>query len=726
MLASSILTLLLIFGLLGGAYAAIQVPLPAEVPTKQVSTVYFSDGKTPLAGLGVENRTDVPLSQVPKHVQHAIVAAEDRSFYENSGISPKGIARAVWSNVKGDEVQGGSTITQQYVKNAHLTQERTFSRKMKEVVLAVKADRKYSKDQILEFYLNTIYFGEGAYGIKAAAATYFHKDISTLTVAEGAVLAAVIKAPAAYNPNVDRARAEARWKYVLDGMVSQKWLSAADRAAQVYPRFQPPPAKNTGGSFGLSGARGVLAYKIVKELEAKGFDEQEIRTGGLRIITTIDAKMQAASVQAVEDVLKENPGHELTSAMVAVEPGTGKVRAYYGGNGGYGSFDLASARHQPGSSFKAYALAAAVADGISIKSYWDGSTNQKFPGESKPVKNSDGESCGRCNLIDATRLSLNTTFYAVTAKVGVNKVVDVAKDSGITSMDGQAPGTFSPSTRKVALGEYGVSVLDHADGYATFAANGLHAAPYFVDRVDQAGNTLYSVGRARTNRAFSADIAADATYAMQSVYKAGKKRLDGNRPAAAKTGTAQYLDTGENAHAWMCGFTPQLATAVWMGHTGNDGPLRNANGSRIYGSGLPRQIWTAFMNAALEGTQELPLPEPKFLGDETKGNESSPSPTPSPSESDSPSPDPSPEISSEPSVSATPSSSDSASPSSPAEPGGGGNNGGNNDGGNNNGNNGNGGNGGNGGVAGAPNGATGRGGGVLSGLGAVGTGHPSG
>jgi membrane peptidoglycan carboxypeptidase len=630
--------LLIMFGGMGAVYAGLQVPLPADAGAKQVSRIYYADGKTLLATVGAENRTNVPLSQVPIWMQHAIIAAEDRTFYDNNGISLGGIARAMWANVRGQEVQGGSTITQQYVKNAHLTEERTVSRKFREIGWAIKANQKYSKNQILEFYLNTIYFGRGAYGIESAARTYFGVPASKLTVSQSAVLAGVIKAPSVYDPASDLQRAKVRWEYVLDGMVEQKWLDPAERAQQTYPKTRKV-VPSSGGSTHLDGWSGLIVHQVEKELQARGIDEQTIRTGGLKIVTTIDAKAQQAAVDAATETFANQP-EDMEKALVAVEPGTGRVRAYYGGERGYGNLDLANSRFRPGSSFKAYTLATAVSQGISIKSYWNGADNQKFPGETVAVRNSEGSSCARCNVIEATVKSLNTTYYALAQKVGADKVLELAKNAGITNP--KVDQTLSV-TRQVALGDLRVSPLEHANGFATFAAKGLHADTYFVERVEQGGRVVYPPRQAQTNRAFSADVAADATYAMEQVYRQSTRaKIDDGRQAAAKTGTAQLLKSANNSDAWMCGYTPQLAAVVWVGHSAGDAKLVNAEtGSIVYGAGLPRTMWAKFMSGALAGTEKLDFPPPKYIGLADAGNVASPAPSPVATSSPSPSPTPS-------------------------------------------------------------------------------------
>ncbi|WP_163512622.1 transglycosylase domain-containing protein [Fodinicola acaciae] len=638
-LISGFVVLLLLFGGVGAGYAAVQVPLPADVPRAQISTIYYDDGKTVLARIGSENRTDVPITKISKQMQFAMVSAEDHSFYENSGISPTGILRAVWSTITGGDVQGGSTITQQYVKNAYLSSEQTVTRKLKEIVLATKADQKYSKDQIMEFYLNTIAFGRGSYGIEAAAQSFFGVHASQLTYAQGAVLAGLVKSPnGAYDPGLHPQAAKKRWDYVMNGLVDLGKITKAERDATQYPKTLPRK-ESYGASTGLSGWSGIIVKRVEAELQTHGISNEQLETGGYQIVTTINKKAQDAAVRAQRDVLSDQP-KELATALASVEPGTGKIKAYYGGEGGRTGFDLAAAEHPPGSSFKAYALAEAISQGISIKSVWNGSDNQMFPNETKPVKNSDGESCGNCTLIKATTLSLNTTFYALVAKVGAKKVIERAGQSGIRQIQRYTPiDQFNqPNIRSTALGQYSISVLDQADGFATFAANGTHAEPYFVQNVKRPdGGAVYQASP-KTNLAFSPDVAADATYAMQTVVDTARHGGLDDRKAAGKTGTAQYQNTDQNAHAWMCGYTPQLATAVWIGHSKNDGPIKNSSGSIIYGSGLPYLIWQATMNGALKGDESKSFPDPKFLGDDTAGNgHLAPSPNPSGSVSPSPS-----------------------------------------------------------------------------------------
>ncbi|MGB9377688.1 MAG: transglycosylase domain-containing protein [Mycobacteriales bacterium] len=649
------LSLFMVFGLLGVVYAATKIPLPGDVKNNQSSIIYYSDGRTEIARIGAENRTDVKLSDLPKHLQHAVLAAENRDYYTDSGVSPKGIARALWANLRGKDLQGGSTITQQYAKNAYLNQERTYTRKFRELVIAVKLDKSYSKDQILEWYLNTIYFGRGAYGIEAASETYFGIPATKLTVEQSAVLASSIRSPALYDPEVHPQAAKDRWAYVLDGMVTKNWLSATTRAALKYPPVRPNGVSRFND---LSGPKGYIVRQVAKELAAKGITDDVVRRSGMRIVTTIDKQAEDSAVAAVNKVFNGQP-KDLRQALVAIEPTTGRVRAYYGGKIGNGALDYASRSFQPGSSIKPYVLAEALSQGISLKSYWDGSSPQEFPDRpGRPVYNSgdgQGAQCSSCDLIRATVLSLNTVYYALTDKVGAKKAAALAERAGIRTLAGKPTQEFIDSgnlTNNFGIGQFEITTLDQAAGYATFAARGVHHTPYFVEKAILPDNKVaYEHARDPGTRAFSADVSADATYAMQKVLQGStgsfNRELENGREAAAKTGTAQdpratrnNANGGGNSAAWMCGFTPQLAAAVWVGHDNLKTPLVTATGRQIYGVGLPGLTWQAFMNGALRGKPELKLPPPVFLG-KRDGN-SSPPPAPRPTPSTAPSPSPTP------------------------------------------------------------------------------------
>ncbi len=655
---AGLLVLLGVF--VGVVYASTEVPSPDSFQNDQTTFVYYQDGTTEMARLGDENRTNVGLDEVSEDARNAVLAAENRNFYSDPGISFTGIVRAAWNNVTGGSTQGGSTITQQYVKNAFLTADQTLSRKFQELFLAIKLDNNYSKDEILENYLNTIYYGRGAYGIESAAQTYFGVPAAELTAEQGAVLAVLIRSPSRYDPEDNAEGAQDRWGLVLDGMVQEGWLDAAARDAMTYPEVKP----RSGSGLGIpSGPEGLIVQRALAELRAMGYSDQQLQAGGLRITTTVNRDAQAAAVQAVKDVMRSEP-LELRRALVAVDPRTGAVRAYYGGPNGTGT-DYARAYRQPGSSVKPYVLAAALAQGISVDARRDGSSPQTFPDREAPVRNSGGASCAACTLRDAMTQSLNTTFYGLAYEVGPQAVAETIREiaglpetwesgslAGKTSLTG-AEGTTGSA---IGIGEYEMRPIDQAHGFATFAAGGVEREPFFVRKVtDNTGRVLLEKKETDGEQVISEDVAHDVTYALTDVAGYSNRSLAGGREVAAKTGT-QGLDDVNNSDAWIVGYTPSIATAVWIGNDSPRDPIINSAGGIVYGSGLPGAIWQQFMNTVLEGTELEDLPdEPRIEGDTGEGVElpapttSAPAPTtrsstppPPPASSSSPPPPPAP------------------------------------------------------------------------------------
>jgi membrane peptidoglycan carboxypeptidase len=632
----------LLLGLGGGGVAYAATDLPDFPNVSQTTQIQYADGGT-FATFATENRVEVKLSDVPKYIQNEVVSAEDQEFWDNGGVSIRGTGRAIWGLVTGnDSAGGGSTITQQYVRNAlNLTRGRSYTRKVKEIILAQKLGNSMSKDDILQGYLNTIYFGRSAWGIQSAAKAYFGKDIKTLTPAEGAVLAAVIKDPTNFDPKNRLDSAKGRWTYVMDSMVKKGFMTPEDRAKQVYPESNTVLMKDTAKGTGAwrSGSTGILGYQVEQELLKIGINEQEINTGGLIVKTTISSKSQADAARISREYMKGQDSR-MATAMASIDPNTGAVKAYYGGEGGYGNLDLASSKapHPAGSSFKPYVLAAGVTDGYSIDSLWDGTSGQTFPDRKTPLKNSDGESCGpSCSLTKATVLSLNTVYWALADAVGVNTVARTAQRAGITALDGDK---MDAAINKglnagIGLGQYSISVLDQASGYATLAANGTYRQPYFISQVTGPDGTVlwnHADHVAPESQAWSKEVGRDVSYVLEQVYDSNAKNKIG-RQGAIKTGTQQYQDTTENSHAWMCGFTPQLATAVWVGSKTKDFALRDqVNGNiHVYGNGIPGSIWRDFMVAALKKQKLVNFDSPLHAGDQT-GNAKTESPTPTPSD----------------------------------------------------------------------------------------------
>lgn len=688
MLAGAFLSMLVLLGVfVGVVYATTEVPTPESVQTDQTTVVYYADGVTEMARLGNENRTNVSLGQISQPAQNAVLAAENRAFYTDPGISFTGIVRAAWNNLTGGSTQGGSTITQQYVKNAFLTSDQTFSRKFKELFLAVKLDNEYSKEQILENYLNTIYFGRGAYGIEAAANTYFGVSAAELTPEQGAVLAVLIRNPSANDPETNPEGAQNRWGPVLDAMVEQGWLDAAAREAAVYPAVLP----NTGSSSGIpTGPEGLIVRQVLAELERQPFSytRDDIYSAGLRITTTVDKAKQDAAVAAVNDVMAGEP-ENLREALVAVDPKTGGVLAYYGNDlsssedAAVDTTDYAQALKQPGSSFKPYTLAAALENGYSVGTRRDGSSPQEFPDRpGLPVVNSGNAQCGNCTLREAMTRSLNTTFYGLAYEVGPEVVAETArKVAGLPATwdpnqnDPTVPAELTgyetlsiPETDvtggSIGIGEYPVRPIQQAAGFATFAAGGVQHATHFVASVADSAGTVLGTGTTASTQAVSAEVANDVTFALTDVAESSDLPLDGDRPVAAKTGT-QGANRTDNSDAWMVGYTPSISTAVWIGTKGIE-PIVNSRQNIIYGSGLPGEIWQQFMDTVLAGTPEEPLPSKALIkGDPDKGIPEPTTQAPAPTTREAP--EPAPVTNQAPAPSRTPTSSSAPVPSQSPE-----------------------------------------------------------
>ncbi|MEU2256283.1 transglycosylase domain-containing protein [Nocardia xishanensis] len=596
-------------------YWSAEIPDPAAVQTNQVATIFAADGSTVIAKVIPPdgNRIPVPLSEVPEPVRDAVLSAEDRDFYTNPGYSTSGFLRAGRDNLLGkDNAGGGSTITQQYVKNAFLGSERTLTRKMRELIIAAKMARQWSKDDILAAYLNTIYYGRGSYGIAAASKAYFDKPPAQLTLAEGAVLAALIRTPSVLDPETHLPELKERWRYVLEGMVEMDVLAPGDRDATVFPRIVP--ITDIPDHDAARGPEGLIRTQVLRELRASGISEREINTGALQITTTIDAKAQQAALTAVHDRLGRQPPY-LRAAVVSIDPRSGAVRAYYGGEDGIG-YDFAQAPLQTGSAFKVFAVIAAQQQSIPLTRVLDSSP---VTDRGARITNVDGESCGKCSMAESLKRSLNTSFYRLTMSMfeGPQAIADAAHQAGIPEeIPGVAGKTLTedggPPLNGIVLGQYLVRPIDMASAYGTIAASGMYHRPYFVQRVvtgdgrvlldrgapeQQVGEQL-PPGEQRIKPAFAENTIA----AMMPIaaYSNGHA-LAGNRPSAAKTGTTQLGDSDDNKDAWMIGFTPSLSTAVWVGSERSQ-PIRTAGGADIYGSGLPADIWKQMMDGALEGT----------------------------------------------------------------------------------------------------------------------------
>ncbi|WTL36245.1 penicillin-binding protein [Nocardia sp. NBC_01503] len=623
------------------AYSTVDVPKAGDIKTNQVATLFMADGTSVLSKVVPPegNRSDVTIDQIPPHVRNAVIAAEDRDFYTNPGFSISGFARAARDNVMGKaSAGGGSTITQQYVKNAMVGDERSLSRKLHELVISAKMARQWSKDDILTAYLNTIYFGRGAYGIDAASKAYFGKKVSELDVAEGAVLAATIQQPSNLDPEKNPKGAQTRWNYVLDGMVSGGNLSQSERASMQYPAVISG-AQAAGDKAMDDGPEGLIKNQVLQELEAAGISEHELNTEGLQITTTIDAKAQQAVVDSVNKTMDGEPD-VLRTAAVSVDPKTGAVRAYYGGSNGRG-YDFANAGLPPGSSFKVFGLAENLEMGKPLSTLYD---SGPVTVNGIKITNVANETCGMCTIAEALKRSLNTSFYRMMLDMpgnGPQKIADMAHKLGIPkTIPGVGetltePGGGGPNNG-IVLGQYQVRALDMASAYATLAASGMYHAPHFVQKVVTSdGTVLMERGDVAGEQRVSAAVADNVTDAMKPIAAYSRHHnLAGGRESASKTGTNQLGDTDENRDAWMVGFTPELSTAVWVG-TEQGVKLRSASGGMIYGSGLPADIWKGTMDGALEGVPKSKFPKPSSIGGQA-GVPSWSAPYTAPSTTDSP------------------------------------------------------------------------------------------
>ncbi|WP_296369189.1 MULTISPECIES: transglycosylase domain-containing protein [unclassified Pseudonocardia] len=586
----------LVFGpLLAFAIGWIVFPVPtaAAATLTQTATFTYADG-SPLAVVRPDNvnRTDVTLDKVPITVQNAVLAAEDRTFRSNPGFDIMGIGRAVVSQLTGGD-GGGSTITQQYVKNVTGQDQATLWRKFREAVVAIKISKVETKDQILENYLNTIYFGRGAYGIQAASRAYFNTDVSRLTVSQAAMIAGVIQSPSGGDPANDLVQAKARWTYVLDGMTQAGWLTPADRARQVFPTDWLPAPPSAAG---VPDDESFHIYAAAKaELAAAGISQDQIDTGGLTVTTTVDPAMQRGAVAAVRATMSSQSAG-LRTALVSVDPRTGAIVAYDGGPQGLGT-DYAQSLRQPGSAFKPFVLSAALqaGGGVGLGSIYDGSSPQTIAGQ--VVRNSDGVNCDRCSVQTAMTESINTIFYRIGVQTGVDRVAAAAHQAGIPA------GLLPVADGGISLGDQEVHPVDMAAAYGTFAADGVRHDPYIVSKVVASdGRVLVDrTGSPAGTQAVPQPVARNVTESMLDVARTSRIALDGGRPVATKTGTVQLGSSNDNKDTWTVGYTPSLSTAVWVG-TDNSDPVRTASGAPAYGRTLAGAIWQGFMNGALAGT----------------------------------------------------------------------------------------------------------------------------
>ncbi len=674
-----------IFGLcLLGIGAFIVLYLVVDIPkgnavAQQESNVYkYSDGSV-LARKGTVNRESVSLDRVPKDVQHCFVAAENKTFYHDSGVDLRGTARGLLNTLSGKGAQGGSTITQQYVKNYYLNQDQTVTRKLKELVISLKVDQKLSKDDILAGYINTSYYGRGAYGIQAAAQAYYRVDASKLTVEQGAYLAALLQAPSQYDWAVasptGKQLAQARWNYVLDNMVKQHWLDPGKRQAMKFPKPKDPK-----GAPGLEGQKGYLIDLANKQLEQKLMKDEgisqsqaeaEVVDRGWTITLNVDKKKQAALESAVKDQLtskldakKRKVDADVQAGAVSVDPKTGKVLALYGGQDYFKHYYNNATRrdYQPASTFKPVILAAALDEGartqdglpIDANTVYDGTSGRQVVDHGAKVgfgpPNEDDQNYGDITVQTAMNKSVNSVFAQMGVDVGMEKVMSVADKLGMDTKGMQA-------VPAQTLGSMGASPLEMAGIYATLDNHGKKVTPTIVADAENKTRTV-KMDDPIGDQVISREAADTVTSVLTGVVDDGTARtsvrdnpLRNGQQVAGKTGTSD-----ENKSAWFTGYTPDLVTSVGLfgedAKTHNHVSLAGATGllpgtGRINGGGYPAQIWAAYTFGVMDATS-------KFQLDTTQGAAVKPSVTPSVTRSPSQTPSQTPS-SSPPSVSESPS-----------------------------------------------------------------------
>ncbi len=594
------------------------------------SEFYDSKGSLIYTTLSEERRIPININYIPEHTQKAFIAIEDNRFYEHMGVDFRGTARAVVSTLSGREVQGGSTITQQLAKNAFLTQERTITRKVKEAFLARELEKRYTKDEILEMYLNHIYFGQGAYGVESAARYYFNKEAKDLNIAESATLAAIPKSPNYFNPFENPKASKERQELVIDQMVKYGFITEAQGEAAKKEELKLASTAKKREDNPNFYFIDMITQKVIDELGADA-----LYKGGLKIYTTLDSDMQKAAIESLKhlpaavmeekdlDKLKGNEHpvayndkNKLTQpqvALVAIDPNTGHVKAMLGGRG-QDKFNRATLSvRQPGSSFKPFVYLTGMANGFTPASIME-DKEEEFDKDWRP-RNVTKKWYGKVSLRTAIARSMNIPTIKLAREVGVHKVVETAQKMGISTLETE--GKYSDANLSMAIGglSHGVSPLEMASAYGVFATNGILCKPFALLKItDAQGQVLYE-NSTEPKRVMDPKPIYTTVDMMKDVLIWGSGGGMGiGRPAAGKTGTTDnYVD------AWFVGFTPDLSTAVWVGDD-NNRTLDNMSGS-----GTPLSIWHDFM---VKAHKDIPVsdfvnpgveipPEPIILQDET-------------------------------------------------------------------------------------------------------------
>jgi len=573
---------------------------PVEIG--QNSFVFAADGSL-LGSIPAErNRTPVALWRVSPWMRKATVAIEDHRFYEHGGVDYEGIARAAWKDISaGEVVQGGSTITQQLVRNLYISKERTFKRKVKEACLAIKLSRRWSKDRILSEYMNQVYYGNHAYGIEAAAQTYFSKHARGLSLDQAPLLAGLPQAPTSYDPLHRPAAALARRDAVLRAMYEYGYIGAAQmqralakrdlglRPGRLYTQIREP-----------------YFFSYVRDQLIAEYGSNTVRSGGLRVYTTINPRLQRAAAKAIRDTLylRNDPA----AAIVSINPANGAIRAMTAVTPGRtgNQFNLvAQARRQPGSTFKTFVLAAAIEQGMNPDStYYTSAPFHYQPDPYTPawdVSTYDHSYSGTISVHSATLASDNTVYAQLTLDVGPENVADMAHRLGIQSALDVVPA--------MGLGADAISPLEEASAYSTLAARGIYSKPMAIRQVVLANgkvDTDAGWGQPDRHRAISDGVAYEVTQILQdNILEGTGVGANIGRPAAGKTGT-----TDNHADAWFSGYVPQLETTVWVGYPQGEIPMEDVHGIAVAGGTFPATIWKLFMESALQSSPAHDWQEP--------------------------------------------------------------------------------------------------------------------
>lgn len=616
------------------AYATIKVPEPGEFALSQKTTVYYADGETEMGTFSDIERTIIDTTTLPQHVGDAVVASEDRTFYTNSGIDLKGIARAFVNNITGGARQGGSTLSQQYIERYYLDTTTGYLGKAKEAVLALKINRQQTKQEILGNYLNTIYFGRGAYGIEEASRKYFGHDAAELTLSESAMLAGIIPAPSAWDPAIDEAMAKQRWQRVIDLMVADGLISQSEGAEAEFPEvIEPQPSSS------MSGTTGYLMQQIRTELNTlAGMSDEDIDTGGFRIISTIDKNKQEAAVAAIRG-LPEDHAPNLRVALSSINPENGEIVAEYAG-ADYLEIQSNAAtqdRAMAGSTFKPIGLMAYAESGGSLEDTYDGNssiriTDKRTGEETEPLRNYGNVSYGSVNMLRATALSINTAYVEMNNEMGPHLTKQMAEKLGIP-----ADTVGLNDTLRNILGSVSPHNIDLTRAYATMASGGLRTNPHIVRSVNRASGSLIYEANVTSERVVSAEDVSVIMPGLQAAAQWGsaEKASALGRPVAAKTGSSE-----DNRSAQFAGFVPQLATVVSMYQPADDGSEESITpfgGEReITGSTWPGTVWRDYMVAA---TADMEVKNFDWLVDVNRVSTYRPSP--SPTQEPAPEPEPS-------------------------------------------------------------------------------------